>query len=52
MPDFEKILQDAEKMDKEVKAFLIVNHSTEETTEFNNRLAKDYAYINENYNNI
>ena len=52
MPDFEKILQDAEKMDKEVKEFLIVNHSTEETTEFNNRLAKDYAYINENYNTI
>ena len=52
MPDFEQILQDAEKMDKEVKEFLIENHSTEETNEFVNKLTKDYADIYENYNTI
>ena len=52
MTDFEQILQDAEKMDKEVKEFLIENHSTEETNEFVNKLTKDYADIYENYNTI
>ena len=52
MPDYDKILTDAEKMYKEVKEFLIENHNDEETTEFADRLTKDYHDIYENYKSI
>jgi hypothetical protein len=50
--DFDKLLEQAAEMDKEVKQFLIVTHTEEEKATYTQVLNEKYKYIKENNKSI